>query len=193
MNVSKLTRASTLAIAIGLAVPVFAADEMSYTYLEGSYLDTEFDDGLAVDGDGLGLKGSVEISSNVFLTASYADQDFDFGVDLTQWSVGIGAHTPLADNLDLVGQLAYIDAEVDTRFGSLDDSGYGLGVGLRSRLAEVFELEGGISYADLDDTGDDTSFNIGGRYYFTDGFAVGAGGSFGDDVTTWNANIRFEF
>ena len=193
MKVTKLPKIGLVALAVSVSAPVLADDGMSYNFIEGSYIDTEIDDGLDVDGDGFGLSGSVELGSNYFLTASYSTQDFDFGIDLDQKSIGFGGYMPLSDSIDLVGSLSYVDAEIDSRFGGADDDGFGLGVGLRAQVAPNVELEGGINYVDLDDSGDDTSLALGGRYYFTEAFALGAGVSFGDDVTSWNLGARFEF
>ena len=66
-------------------------------------------------------------------------------------------------------------------------------IGIRARVADNVELEGGINYVDLDAAGDDTSFGFGGRYYFTEAFALGAGVELGDDVTGWNVGVRYEF
>ena len=193
MKPAKYFGLGLLAIGVSATAPAIADDGMSYNYIEAAYIDTEIDDGLDVDGDGIGVGGSVELGDFMFLTAGYSSQEFDFSVDLDQLSVGIGAHTPLTDNVDLVGSLRYIDAEVDTPFGDVDDDGYGAGLGIRARVTDVVELEGGINYIDLDDGGDDTSVAFGGRYYFTENFAVGAGVEFGDDVTSWSAGVRFEF
>ncbi len=181
------------ALGAGMAAPALADDGMSYNYIEAAYVDTEIDDGLDVDGDGLLLNGSVELGENFFLTAGYGTQEFDFSVDLDQWAVGIGGHAPITDKLDFVASLSYIDAEVDTPFGDIEDDGYGAGVGLRGKVTDNIELEGGVNYVDLDDGGDDTSFAFGGRYYFTENFALGAGVEFGDDVTSWQAGVRVEF
>ncbi|XOV82671.1 MAG: outer membrane beta-barrel protein [bacterium] len=193
MKVTALPKIGLVALAVSVSAPVLADDDMSYSFIEGAYIDTEIDDGPDIDGDGFGLNGSVEIGTNYFLTASYSTQDFDFGVDLDQKSIGFGGYAALSDTVDLVGTISYVDAELDTRFGSADDSGFGLGVGVRALVAPNVELEGGISYVDLDDSGDDTSLALGGRYYFTEAFALGAGVSFGDDVTSWNIGARFEF
>ncbi|MCR9259396.1 MAG: porin family protein [Pseudomonadaceae bacterium] len=193
MKFTELPRIGLVALAVSVSAPVLADQSMNYNYIEGSYIDTEIDNGLDVDGDGFGLSGSVELGSNYFLTASYSAQEFDFGVDLDQKSIGFGGFMGLSDSVDLVGSINYVDAEIDTRFGSADDSGFGLGVGLRARVAPNVELEGGINYVDLDESGDDTSLALGGRYYLTEAFALGAGVSFGDDVTSWNLGARFEF
>ena len=188
-----LPKIGLLAVATAVSAPALADDALSYTYIEAAYLDTEIDDGPDVDGDGYGIAGSFELTDALFLTASYADQDFDFGIDSNRWTAGLGAHTPLADNLDLVGEIGYVDAELETGFGDVDDDGYYAGVGLRARVAQHFELEGGLNYVDLDDSGDNTTVNLGGRYYLTDQFAIGAGIDFDDDVKTWQAGFRFEF
>ncbi len=171
----------------------YADNGLNYNYIEAAYLDTEIDDGLDVDGDGPALRGSFALNETFFVEAGYATQDFDFGIDLDRWTVGLGAHTPLTEQVDLIGRVSYVDAEIDTNFGSADDDGFGLGVGLRGRVAEQFELEGGINYVDLDDAGDDTSLALGGRYYLTEQFAVGAGVEFGDDVTSWHLGARLQF
>lgn len=180
-------------LAAALSAPVYA-EGMSYTYIEGAYTDTEIDgSGVDVDGDGLSVSGAFELTDNLFLTAGYGNQDFDQGVDLDQWFAGIGGHLPLTDTVDVVGTLAYVDAELDTGFGDADDEGYSAGLGLRARVLDNLEVEGGVTYIDLGDDLDDTALNLGGRYYFTDTFALGAGYSRGDDVDSWNVSVRLEF
>lgn len=193
MRVLRLPRIGLVALAASVSAPVLADDHMSYNFIEAAYIDTEIDDGLDIDGDGFGLNGSIEIAESFFLTASYATQEFDAGIDLDQKSIGLGGYMPLSDTVDLVGSISYVDAEIDSRFGSADDNGLGFGVGLRAQVAPNIELEGGVNYVDLDDSGDDTSLALGGRYYFTEEFALGAGVSFGDDVTSWSIGARFEF
>ena len=193
MKVTRLPGIGLLALAVSVSTPVLADNDMSYSFIEGAYLDTEIDNGPDIDGDGFGLSGSVELGTNYFLTAGYSTQEFNAGVDLDQKSIGFGAYTNLSDTLDLMGTISYVDAEIDTRFGGADDSGFGLGVGLRAVVAPNIELEGGINYVDLDDSGDDTSLALGGRYYFTEAFALGVGVGFGDDVTSWKIGARFEF
>ena len=193
MNTTKLRHGVMLALVTTISTPVLAED-MSYTYIQGAYIDTEIDErNFEVDGDGVAFSSSAALGDTFFLQADYATQEFDFGIDLDQWAVGLGAHLPIASNVDLVGSLNYVRAEVDTNIGDLDDDGYGVAVGLRSRLTDYFELEGGMNYVDLNDTGDGTSFNVGGRYYFTPAFALGVGYQVGDDVNTWTAGFRYEF
>lgn len=193
MDVTSISKAALLAISVAAAGFAHAQNQvMSYTYVEGGYVHTELDD-IDVDGDGLGIAGSVALNDMFFVRGSYATLDFDRNVDLNQFELGLGGHFPLSDTLDIVGSVSYVDAELDFGPGSADDSGIGLSVGLRGRVAEVFELEAGIDYADLDDSGDETSFVIDGRYYFRPELAVGAGLQTGDDATTFSIGLRYEF
>ena len=96
MNNSMTSMIGAVMVAGMLSAPAFAQDGngMSYTYLEAGYLDTEIDVGPNdIDGDGVGVGGSVAVNDTFFLTGSYGTQDFDFGIDVDQWSVGIGAHS----------------------------------------------------------------------------------------------------
>jgi len=195
MDVISISR--TVLLAAGVAATTFAyaqnqSQPMSYTYVEGGYVHTELDD-IDVDGDGLGLAGSVALGDMFFLRGSYVTQDFDHNVDLNQFEIGLGGHYPLADRLDIVGSISYLDVELDFGPGNADDNGLDLRLGLRGRLTDVIEIEGGINYADLDDSGDDTSFSIDGRYYFRPELAVGAGFETSDDATSFSIGLRYEF
>ena len=57
-------------------------------------------------------------------------------------------------------------------------------------MTDQFELTGGMGYTDYDDS--NVSFNVGGRYYFTDMFALGAGVDLDDDVTVWSMGVRWD-
>ncbi|MEZ5557529.1 MAG: outer membrane beta-barrel protein [Pseudomonadales bacterium] len=187
------TNLSAALLAAGLASAGAAyADDMSYTYVEGGYLMTDIDN-VNVDGDGLGIAASAALNEMFFVFGDYATQEFDNNIDYDQFQLGLGGHWPITEVLDVVGTVSYVDAELDAGPANADDSGFGLGLGLRGRLTDVVELEGGINYYDLDDAGDDTQFNVGGRYYFTPAFAVGAGVQMGDDFTTWKISARYEF
>ena len=193
MEKLKIHKWGLVAFAVLGGAPALA-EGLNYNYVEAAYVDTEIDDSaFDVDGDGIALGGSVELGESIFLIAGYSAQEFDFGIDLDQWSVGVGGHIPISEKIDLVGSVSYVDAEVDTRFGNFDDSGYGLSVGVRARVADNVEVEGGVNYVDLDDVGDDTTFGVGARYYFTPEFALGAGVALGSDATGWSIGVRYEF
>jgi hypothetical protein len=188
----KAIAAATLA-ALALIPPAFAQDGLSYNFLELGYANSEIDD-LDVDGTGFGVRGSYGFTSNFHGFASYLDEDYDFDIGVSQFEAGAGFNTSLTPKIDFVGTLSFVNLSVDVPGGgNADDSGLALGVGLRGRLSEAFELRGEVKYAEFDDAGNDTTFGVGGRYYFTPMFAVGADLGFNDDGTSWMLGGRFDF
>lgn len=179
---------------VGLLTLPFAANaqEFDYTFVEAGYVDSEIDAGpVDLDGDGFGVRGSLAINDTFHAFADYATQDLDFGLDASSFGVGAGRHWDIQDRLDFVGELSWINAEVDTPFGNADEDGFGVGAGLRFRSLNSVELQGMINYADLNDS--DTSLSLAGRYYLSDTFAVGGGLAIDDNDTAWNIGVRAEF
>lgn len=180
--------AGTLLLA---AAPIAAqAEDMNYSYVEAGYAETNLDGGPT--GDGFGLRGSIGFAENFFAFADYLDQDFS-GVDIDLFSVGLGGHLEIAESVDLVGRFGYLRAEGSAGGFSADDDGYLVSAGVRARPAQQFELEGNVIYRDLGNGADDTAVAVGGRYYFTDMFAVGAEYEMSDDADTIFAGIRLSF
>lgn len=171
------------------------AEGLSYNYVQGAYQRVEIDfPGGDVDGDGFGIGGSFEINDMWHAFASYSTSDLDFGVDFDQLAFGAGFSSGLNDNVDLVARLAYVQVDASVSgFGSADDDGFGISVGLRGMVAERVELEGYVDYVDLDDSGDDTSFNGAAWYKVSDNFNAGLQVGFGDDVTSWGIAGRLFF
>jgi len=172
-----------------------AADGLNYNYVEIGYISASIDDSdFSVDGDGVGIAGSFSISDNFHIVASYADLDYDFDINEKSYDFGLGGNYSLGKNLDLVGAVTYVSAEVSQPFlGSFDDNGYGLYVGLRGLATEQVELFGGIDYIDLSDSGSTTTVSFGGAYNFTDNWQVGAGYSTNSDGNAYNIGVRFFF
>ncbi|MEX0734012.1 MAG: porin [Steroidobacteraceae bacterium] len=174
------------------AVPLAAqAEGMSYSYIDLGYVETDIDNGPTADG--FGVRGSVGFAENFFVFGEYSNQDVQ-GVDLDQFAVGLGGHLGLTEKLDLVGRVGYIDAEVSAGGFSVSVDGYLVSAGLRGQVAEDFELEGHVIHRDLGDAGgDDTAFSIGGRYFFTDQFALGLEYETSNDANTIFVGGRFSF
>ena len=188
--------ASALAASAAL-VPFFAqAEGLSYSYVDAAYVNTDIDR-FDEDVDGFALRGSYEITNNVFVFAGYADQGTSVGgfdIDLQTYNLGLGYAWPLGSALDVYGKVGYVSAEADVQgLGDADDDGYSLAVGLRGRAVEQLELEGAVSYVDLSDSGDDTTLDLGARWYFTPQLAFGVEGSFGDDANTYGLGVRWNF
>jgi hypothetical protein len=184
-----------LMIAAASLSTTVAADGLNYNYVEIGYVSASIDDSVfSVDGDGVGIAGSFSISDNFHIVASYADLDYDFDINEKSYDFGLGGNFSLGKNLDLVGAVTYVSAEVSQPFlGSFDDNGYGLYVGLRGLATEKIELFGGVDYLDLSDSGSTTTVSVGAGYNFTDNFQVGGGYSNNSDGNSYTIGIRFFF
>lgn len=170
--------------ALGLAGQAMADDGFSYTYVEGGYFNAD-----DVNLDGFDIKGSYGFTSLLHGFAGYSDGSFDGGGDIKAYEAGLGLNYSLTSAIDAVGTLSYLNADYDV--GS--DDGYKLSARLLGHVGSGFDLEGGVNYVDLNDAGDDTSFDVGGRYYFTKALALGANVDFNDGDQTWRVSLRYDF
>jgi hypothetical protein len=178
-----------------LPLVAHAADDLSYSYLDPAYVTTDIDN-FDEEVDGFALRGSLEVTDQVFVFAGFSDQStslFGDDLDFQTMNIGGGYVWPVSPRADLYGRLGYVEQEVEFAGFSADDDGFLLGMGLRSRVAGEFELEGAVNYVDLTDSGDATSLFAAGRWYFTQTFAAGLEAEVGDDATTYGLGVRWSF
>ena len=167
----------------------FAQEEdnsaLSYTFGEHRYVDV--DNG----GNGFELGGSFQFNSNWIGVASLSSLDFSSNVDGTIFEIGAGYIFPLQQDWDIQVNARFIRAEVDTPFGSVDDTGIGVLGGLRGLIAPQLEVRGNVHYVNVDDS--DVYLEIAGDWYFTPQFAAGLSVEFGGDVDVWTLGARLFF
>lgn len=189
MKFAKIVLGSLVLAAAPLAA---MAEDMSYSYVDLAYVDTDFD-AVGESADGFGLRGSIGFGQNWFAFAEYASTSVQ-SVDIDNVAVGVGGHYGLNDGLDLVGRLGYIQVDLSAPGGfDADDDGFLADLGLRGRVGDAVELEGAVRYTDFSDGGDDTALVVGGRFHFNQTWAVGAEYSSGDDLSTLLAYVRASF
>jgi hypothetical protein len=188
-------------VALGFAGPALATEGFSYSFVELGWVSQEFDD-LNVDADGPGIRASIELTPAFHLFGSYSDRDFDLGagndVNGEGLSLGAGYAWSLNSQVDLVAHVAYLRSELDLQVaglggGTLKDDGIGVGAYVRARPIEQLELTGGLAYSDFDDSGDDTFFSAGARFFITKMFAVGLDVTLNSDTTAFILGGRFDF
>jgi len=184
---------STKNLLILAAFPILAgAQEFNYTYVDAGYVASDVDIGpRKADGDGLGVRGSYALTEQFHAFGAHSTQDLDLDIDTRQLEFGVGTHWNLTGNLDLIGEMSWVDADRNTPFGNADDDGLGLGAGLRTRMGSSLELEGQVNYVNLDNS--NTSLLVSGRYYLWDSFAISGGLELDDDDTAWTIGVRAEF
>lgn len=165
------------------------ADEVDYTFLQGSYEVVNIDP-LNIDGEGIGLDASLAITDQFYLVGSYQGTGLDFDVDLTRWTAGIGFHGEMTSNMDLFAEASYLYIEADGPVETADDNGVLGRVGLRSSLSGIVELQGAARY---DDLSEEFGFDAGVLLNLTENFSLGVFGLWEDEVTTYRAGVRFSF
>jgi len=195
LKTSVCARGTWLLVAALFSGSVLADEGPRYTYGEIGYSRVDYDD-LNNDGDFFDAGLSLAVHDVVHLFADYSAGSVDvssFDVDVTNVDAGAGLNLPLTKTMDLIIDVAYLWIEFDAGNGgnnSIDNNGYGARAGVRAMLAPNFELNGGVSYANFDDSDDDTALYGGLVYNFTPMFAVSAGVSVGDNVTSYDAGLR---
>jgi hypothetical protein len=188
-----MKRLILLASILSLAPSTLLA-QMNYSAVDISFVDIELDDDLAnVDGDGFEVGVTFELNDKFFVLGSWQEQSLDFNIDGRELELGAGLHHPLGETVDFVATLSYIDGEIDAGIFSIDDDGLGVTAGIRARLADSFEVDASIRVVDFDDSGSDTGFSFGGRWYFTDTMAITGSADFFDNVDVLRIGFRAEF
>ena len=179
-------------VMLALAPLAALADDMSYSYVDLAYVETDID-GLGPSADGFGVRGSIGFAENWFVFAEYSSQSVA-DVDIDDIAVGIGGHYGLTESLDLVGRLGWMQVDLSAPGGlEADDDGYLADLGFRGRIGDSVELEGGLRYTDFSDGGDDTSVVVGGRFHFNKTWAIGAEYQSGSDRSSILALVRASF
>lgn len=169
------------------------ADGFSYTYAQANYGTVDIDS-VSVDGDGLGLNGSFGITDSLNIVGGWQTADFDSLADADEWSLGLGVHTPITELMDVTATVSYVDVSFDVLGVPVaEDDGFELKVGLRANVTSLIEVTAAVSYVDFSTGGDDTGFEGGVLYNFTDMFSVGLSGEWIDDVSTYSLSGRVYF
>jgi len=136
-----------IAFAIAFLCPSAAilADDISYTYVDGSVQYTDPKSG----GSDLGyrLEGSLGLPLNFYGIARWEHMDLDDQPgDLDAADFGLGWHIGLGDTVHGLAELTWSDREV----GLLDEDGYTFSVGTRIAPGDRWEFGAKVGYRDLE-------------------------------------------
>ena len=159
---------------------------MNYNYAELRFVDVD-----VAGGDGFRLGGSYELDNNWLIVGSLTTLDFNNDVDSFTIDIGAGYVWPWQEDWDLVATLRFQNTDVDTPFGSDDDSGVAVSGGVRGLITPEFEVRGAVSHVTVGDN--DTFIEIAGDYYFAPQFAAGLSVDVLGDVDTFTIGARWFF
>lgn len=158
---------SLLALTLLAALPfaASAAEGVSYSYVEGGYVNTDIEGtGTNTDADGFAIGGSGAIHPNFHVFGNYANQEIDgTNIDFDQWRVGVGYNQEISPKLDLVTRVAYEKFDAGSGF---DFDGYSVEAGVRGALTPNFEGYALAGYEDSDEFDGDFYGRVGAQVKF---------------------------
>lgn len=178
------------ALMAGSMVDGVRADDLSYSFAQVRYADQEIDN-INLDGDGFVIGGSYRINDTYFAFGSYSDLGFDRGLDSSTLQAGGGYIYPLNERAHAVGKVFVARSEASRPGFKDSDTGFGLEAGVRGLIIPKLEARGFVTYSDVG--GSDTSFTLGGDYYFTPQLSAGLTANFGGDAQGFTIGARFYF
>ena len=185
-----------LSLIMAIMLPVsgftFAADgnNIQYNYGEFRFIfDSELDD-TNIDGDGMAFGGSLRLDELFYVVVDYEKLDYDAGIDIDILQAGVGLIVDL-QAVDVVGELAILDRDADSRLVSYSDTGFRLSAGARTYVIPELELRGLVNHAELDGT--DTWYTLAADYFFNPFFSVTISKDLSSELDRFSAGLRYYF
>lgn len=193
-----------LAAALLLACVPFAASARdslgSFSYVEAGVERVSVDYGIpgsdALDFDGLGIRGSYELTDNLYLYGGYAwarNDDFLVDIDARQAQGGLGYRHEVFDNADLTVELGFqhIELDADGIEDNLDAAR--VSVGLRGALSDNFEGWVKANYVDGSDYDGEFSGTLGAQFVIDETWGIYGEVEAGDLTSQYMIGVRASF
>ena len=193
-----------LAAALVLACVPFAASARdslgSFTYVEAGVqrvsVDFDVPGSDAIDFDGIGLRGSLELTDNLYLYGGLGwarNDDFASDIDAYQAQGGVGYRYGVFDNADFTAELGFQHTELDA--GSVSDNldAIRASVGLRSALGNNFEGWVKANYIDGSDYDGEFSGTLGVQFIINETWGLVGEVEAGDLTSQYMLGARASF
>lgn len=179
---------SLIALALVAMLPLSAQadDKLSYTYIEGNYVN------LDGDADGFGVRGSFEFGqSNFYGFGTWQNVEIDnTNIDVDFFDIGFGYAHSISQNADLISELAYIKADAG---GGANADGYRVSVGVRGSFNDKLEGLLKANYTNGSDFDSDFSGTAGLQWKFTQTWGLTGEVTFADGGETYLVGLRASF
>lgn len=182
----------TLTLLTALPLAAFAAEGVSYNYVEGGYtrLDARHT-GSNNDADGWALNGSGAFNPNFHVFGGYSKVDINgTGVNLDQWRLGVGYNHEISPRADLVTRVAY--EKFDAGRG-IDGNGYSVEAGVRGALTPMLEGYAMAGYEDYQDFDGDFYGRVGALVKFNPTWGLNGEVKFADGDKQFFVGPRISF
>ena len=193
-----------LATTLLLACLPFAASARdslgSFSYVEAGVQRISVDYGTTgtdpLDFDGVGIRGSLEVTDNLYVFGSYAwarNDDLIFDIDARQAQGGVGYRHTVFDNADLIAELGFQHTELDTDGFQDNLDAARLSVGLRGALSDNFEGWVKASYVDGSDYDGEFSGTLGAQFVINETWGLYGELEAGDLTSQYMLGVRASF
>ncbi len=177
-------------VTLSLASFQAMADTPSFSFVEGGYVSNL---GGSFDFDGFEIKGTMEISDNLYMSGSYTKTNIDsplFDLDIDLVALGLGYKTDISDVSTLFAEADYVKFDSSFNgFGAQD--GYRLAAGIRSNVLGDVELKAVGYYQDV--RGSDSFLQVGAAYNFSESAAAYLNIDSDFDDSSFSLGVRFYF
>jgi Ax21 family sulfation-dependent quorum factor len=182
---------SLIALALASLLPLAASanDQLSYTYVEGSYIGIDGDGGF--DSDGYKLRGSLALgASGLYTFGAYQRVDVD-NTNITGdgHEFGLGYGHGLSDRTDLITELAHQRTDYD--FAKID--GFRTSVGLRTAMSPQVEGLLKANYYDGSDYSGDLSATLGLQFKLGQTWGINSEVEVGSEANSYQVGLRASF
>ncbi len=181
-----------LVVFLMLLTPKAYAQDISYNYVQFTYISDTIDFGESVDeveGSGIGLTLSLGFSPTFAMRLAVASTSLDSfqGIkvdDSKVTTLGVTAHTSVFDNTNIYAIISALKAEFTVIDGmnTLSDSDIGgeIEAGLRHMFSDIFEIELRASYTSV--FGEkQNAHGVDARLYVWNSLSIGLGYDVSDD------------
>jgi hypothetical protein len=193
-----------LAAALVLASLPFAASARDslggYNYIQGDVerivVDTPNLGTDSFDFDGAGIRGSIELTDDLYVYGGYAwarNSDLPSNINARQSHLGLGYRHTLFDNADFTGELGFQHVELDSSAYRDNFDGVKASVGLRGAFGNNFEGWIKANYVNGSDYDSEFSGTVGGQFVVNETWGVVAEGEFGDLTSQYTVGVRASF
>ncbi len=175
--------------------------ELSYTYLELGFGNVDVDD-IDDDADTLYGRASLGLFDFLYFFLDYENQSTDFNdTDSDVFGLGAGGHMDVTERLNLVGEAAWLTADISSDLASLDDDDDGWTAFAGARFLALcwnrggLELNGGYRWIDVETLNDSdiSAWEAGTRVHFLRFFSVGAKYTLLEEDSEWGVDARISF
>jgi Ax21 family sulfation-dependent quorum factor len=183
---------SLLALTLLAALPfaASAAEGVSYSFVEGGYVQTDLGD-TGTDAEGFSIRGSGALTPNFHLFGDYAKQEVDDSdFDFDQWRLGVGYNQEINPRVDLLTRVAY--EKFDAGAG-IDFDGYSVEAGVRGALTPMLEGYALAGYEDGDELDGDFYGRVGAQVKFNQTWGVNGEVKFADGDRQYFIGPRISF